>query len=454
MATTSPTPPASLATRLAKIVFEPAEEVKPADIKEGEWYIWNSEGFGYPKNWAFLSASKYANDEVQCIYPDTQSNSLYSRQIGIPESAEKIRSSYGTTSLFKSRLFRAKQQPEISKKDFSTVFATALGSFHRPYSGTDPEVFVEDAAGKVIPAYTFLKSKKESPCLYYDGFQAEFAPIAGSCQDGLAQRIERLLRDLAARAPKGSKFSPRSVVEIPLETLATATHEQVEFGCRPSLNAYGLAGEVILEPRTFPLRFAGGHIHWGIGSNYDPAVVQDAVKFVDLVAGLISVSISEGLDDPRRRRYYGLAGEYRLPAHGVEYRSLSNSWLASPSVYHLLFTLGRAALGAGLKGWRERIMEVPEIAVVNAINNSDHELARGLIRAQKDLFLGLIRGHWLKDSWVNRTYELIQQPMTAWGVHPKDMLANWRDLRWDSAVSTGSSPYPQRWSSFLEKAGV
>ena len=31
-----------------------------------------------------------------------------------------------------------------------------------------------------------------------------------------------------------------------------------------------------------------------------------------------------------RRKLYGMAGEYRLPAHGIEYRTLSNFWLRSP----------------------------------------------------------------------------------------------------------------------------
>jgi len=45
-----------------------------------------------------------------------------------------------------------------------------------------------------------------------------------------------------------------------------------------------------------------------------------------------------------RRRYYGLPGEYRLPKHGLEYRTLSNFWLRAYPLYDLMSGLALLAI--------------------------------------------------------------------------------------------------------------
>jgi hypothetical protein len=65
-----------------------------------------------------------------------------------------------------------------------------------------------------------------------------------------------------------------------------------------------------------PFRTTGGHIHFGIGKR-DDETVSRMVKALDAIIGVACVSLFDGIDDPRRRRMYGLAGEYRLPEYGV-----------------------------------------------------------------------------------------------------------------------------------------
>jgi hypothetical protein len=51
--------------------------------------------------------------------------------------------------------------------------------------------------------------------------------------------------------------------------------------------------------------------------------------------------------DPRaaeRRQIYGRAGEYRLPDHGLEYRTLSNFWLRAYPLFSLVMGLSRLAV--------------------------------------------------------------------------------------------------------------
>jgi len=49
----------------------------------------------------------------------------------------------------------------------------------------------------------------------------------------------------------------------------------------------------------------------------------------------------QNLDEPVRREYYGLAGEYRLPPHGLEYRSLSCAWIFHPKAAATILDLAR-----------------------------------------------------------------------------------------------------------------
>ena len=69
-----------------------------------------------------------------------------------------------------------------------------------------------------------------------------------------------------------------------------------------------------------------------------------AVKILDIVVGNTCVIMDRAPSQVERRKVYGRAGEYRLPAHGIEYRTLSNFWLRSYQLTHLVFSLARFAI--------------------------------------------------------------------------------------------------------------
>lgn len=258
--------------------------------------------------------------------------------------------------------------------------------------GFDPEIFLVDKNDKVIPAWKFLGNKKTDGTCYWDGFQAECTTQAGACMsyvfDSMYEGYTRIFNAAKKKFPD-VKFSNKTVVEVEPQDLAEATDVQVQFGCQPSLNIYGLVGEKI-DGRTFPLRFAGGHIH---NSHYpgplkDPQLTE-IVKTLDAVIGVGCVSLFEDIDDPRRRNYYGLPGEYRLPKYGLEYRTLSNAWTLIPWVANMVCDVERIAYEMGNSGLRH-LWKVDEDEVVETIRNCDVKQARKILLKNEAAFTKIL----------------------------------------------------------------
>jgi hypothetical protein len=262
--------------------------------------------------------------------------------------------------------------------------------------GSDPEMFVEDSTtGVVVPAFEFLPPKKDSKgvvtSLYWDGFQAEFSPTAAGCLEGHLSNIRNHLLALDQRAKqynKNAKLSFRTTMDIPNDKLLIAANEHVQFGCMPSLNAYGMKG-IESDGRDVPFRPAGGHLHFGVGKKTEEAYVR-MVKALDAITGVACVSLFAKFDDVRRRKLYGLAGEYRLPAHGLEYRVLSNAWLNHPVIANLVIDLARKSLTFGEKNLIE-YWKGSEEETIRIINECDVEAARSSMEKNKEVYLKLFK---------------------------------------------------------------
>lgn len=219
--------------------------------------------------------------------------------------------------------------------------------------GADPEIFVENGEGKMIPAFSFLPSKyeplrtPEGQTYYMDGLQCEFnvAPSSKISEALLSVRtgMKAVLRAGQQKDPT-ARLSTKTVFDVPLSVLAELPVEFTEFGCMPSYNVYGITGRGG-EGHTVPYRFAGGHIHFGI-TDSDEAMekIPSIVRALDATLGVACVSLFENLDNPVRREYYGLAGEHRLPPHGLEYRALSCAWLFHKKLAETVLDLSRKVL--------------------------------------------------------------------------------------------------------------
>lgn len=346
--------------------------------------------------------------------------------------------------------------------DLAMIFATREFSSlnYRDHIGADPELFVEDEDGSVIPAFEFLPSKQatrgefESP--YWDGYQGEFTVTPYTCQaytiDKLRAGMNEMLANARSKFPK-AKLSINTVVEIPRERLENDDPKYVQFGCTPSLNAYG-EKPIRVDGATIPFRSSGGHMHFSYTGH-----VPTVVKELDRILGVISVPLFQYYEDVRRRSMYGKAGEYRLTKYGFEYRPLSSAWLIHPGVAHMMFEIARHLLGIRTKDQKVACWDVTEDEARTIINNLDVELAVKVLKRNESALMGLMlslpgaRGYdrgKLKDAVLGMIYNGVHTVLTnpdeyshvwklgknEWVTHSDGACGNWRNTT-SHLISTG-----------------
>lgn len=221
--------------------------------------------------------------------------------------------------------------------------------------GCDPEVFVHDG-GKFIPAHGMIQGTKEEPykvrngAVQVDGLALEFNidPVA-SREDWLRniRSVEAQLRDMIdpkfnLRAVPSADFVKDDFINLPPAARV--------LGCDPDYNAYsGERNKVPADAGNEPYRCAGGHVHIG-WLEPDSANLEDqvhihdcsvVVKAMDVTLGLLSCSFDT---DKRRSNVYGGPGAYRVKPYGVEYRTLSNAWLATDDRVNWVFDTAKLTM--------------------------------------------------------------------------------------------------------------
>lgn len=244
------------------------------------------------------------------------------------------------------------------------------------------------------------------------------------------------------RAASPVKVCWRSVVQVDEDELAGLSESSKHFGCQESLNIYGdhpdLAG---CNAETYRFRGAGGHIHIGLpqsyvdldaankaltklselsnsmyreqisevayekaAANYSTYIHSEEyltavrtfsdrgkyspdplIQLLDIIVGNTGVMLDREPLAPERRRYYGRAGEYRLPDHGIEYRVLSNWWARAYPMASFVWGMTRLAGSIFLGGnaitpvpvYREKLLSLIDIEKVRrAINENNLLLAK------------------------------------------------------------------------------
>jgi hypothetical protein len=283
----------------------------------------------------------------------------------------------------------------VGAKGDSSSYSSYKFAQAKPQVGCDPEVFLGDG-DKLIPAFDVLPSKAQagtSP-FFWDGFQAECVPAKSECIQILLTNLQEALlqmrKHVRAKRPNAD-FLAQDAVGINPKGVKP---EHLAIGCDPSLNLYGVGGDLPADPSKLPWRFAGGHIHFGdAGIKDSPNKARDAAKIVrdlDKILAVWSVGAFGAFERNKvRRRYYGLAGEFRLPPHGLEYRTLSNGWLASPEVAQLTFELARAVFQLSKIGLLD-FWYGDEETTQGIVNNYDVELARRILRHNEKLFIRIV----------------------------------------------------------------
>ena len=258
----------------------------------------------------------------------------------------------------------------------------------------------------------------------------------------LAMKIEQEnVRRAALKVPLPPvKACWRSVITVSPAEMDSLTDDSKKFGCQESLNIYGDNPNLAeVNAESYPFRAAGGHIHIGLGAvwadpeayakvqektqqlnqrlweynlprdKYDKVYAEykayiasdeykhaartrppfekypadDFIRLMDIFVGNTGVLLDRDELAAERRRYYGRAGEYRTPAHGYEYRVLSNWWARSYQMASFVWGMTRLA-GAVLfnnntfkRDFYDKLMEDIDIdRVRRAINENNLILAK------------------------------------------------------------------------------
>lgn len=208
------------------------------------------------------------------------------------------------------------------------------------------------------------------------------------------------------------------------------------LGCNPSQNVYGMLGEGVFDARKLRYRFAGGHIH--LGYRFEPKKIESLVKLLDAILGVWSVGAAAKFDNPIRRKYYGLAGEYRLPEHGLEYRTLSNFWLAHPGLANLVLMLARAIFSFHNDGLAKEWIAHPQ-EVIETINNCDVRAARKILQMNhkvlETIFSHMRYAKGIPNREVNpqvqQALRIGQEGLESVIDDPNDFVKNWKlDSSW------------------------
>lgn len=271
------------------------------------------------------------------------------------------------------------------------------------YFGCDPEFFFEKD-GKIVGSEKVLKGggvevlsdrindnlQKEGnggfSAFVLDGVQVELNPNAHKCRQALGVELSLAFKALRLHLDKSGGFSAcfKQTIEVDKKELKSLSDKSREFGCAPSLNIYDEGPKIQVDAAKYHKRSAGGHIH--IGLKELPSVFEHRLRLLplmDILVGLTCVLIDRDPGNVERRKYYGRAGEHRLPDHGLEYRTLSNFWLRSYPLMGLVMGLTRMAvsvlnttLTTTWDAERELIKCVDMRKVVEAINTNNLKIAQ------------------------------------------------------------------------------
>jgi hypothetical protein len=297
--------------------------------------------------------------------------------------------------------------------------------------GSDPEIFAEDAQGACIPAFKFLPDKNNRrQYAFWDGYQGEFITEPNSCLAYFVDSIRSGLKEIHEALPKGGKLSLTSV--FPIETLYEDAPEHVALGCAPSQNIYGDRGRLATDSREIPFRFAGCHLHFSFYNYISDAELRQMLIHLDGIYSVCMTSFAAGYDNPIRRMYYGLAGEYRRPSpKRFEYRTPSNIILSHPGVFHMAVDFARACLYlVDAPIYQNAIPTLDPNFYRSVVNNSDVDAARKWMVENQAFLTRLIKSSY--DGYSEGSAQIASHAFSALlnGIdsivtNPRDIAGNW-----------------------------
>ena len=322
--------------------------------------------------------------------------------------------------------------------------------------GGDPELFFFDKHNKVVSSDTIVeKGKNEgNGCdIINDGVQGELNFRPDSCRVNVVANIRVALVKCAEVAKNDYRVSSIPIVSLNEKQLTNLSEDAKKFGCEPDYSAYqyGEPNVKDFDGSKLKIRFAGGHIHLGwndksaIGVNVlkkinDTRGVKLA-KLMDIMVGLPMVTILHSKEERIRRKYYGQAGDFRIPAYGLEYRTLSSQWLTHPSMTSLVFGLTKIAAKIYESDFEDDILEMfDDNEVKNTINKNHRIKARELVKLIEPYII-FTTTKWQPPFINNKARRTIFKGLQKYGVEKifgTDILKNW-GIKYDKRVQIMSN---------------
>ena len=254
--------------------------------------------------------------------------------------------------------------------------------------GTDPEVFVQDRKTKqFVGAHGMLKGTKVHPQKLGFGIKGQVDGMAlefNTCPQGLSgnfahvvARGKDVLNIVAGKV--GCRIVVQSTVEFDEEVWAATPDMFKVLGCEQDYNAWTMKVNDPPNPEV-TYRTGGGHLHTGWGRDFE---IDDAFRRVcgayvreqDATNGVASV-LYDG--DVGRRELYGKAGAFRPKSYGVEYRTLSNSWVRNKELSKYV---ADRSFQAAMNMMEGVLMQTPEVESI--INDNKVEEAKYFLKHNK-----------------------------------------------------------------------
>lgn len=215
--------------------------------------------------------------------------------------------------------------------------------------GCDPEFFLySPRAKRNVSAHRLIPGDKKNPhkvdggAIQVDGTAVEFNIDAASTAEQFEANVKKVLGHLRKTIPEKYEFQFKPAIYYPQEYFDKLPARTKELGCDPDYNAYtGATNPRPPADKVGTMRTGSGHIHIGWTKDADiedPSHIWDCRQLVKTLDQFF-IQYSHFWDnDVDRRRLYGNYGAFRPKSYGVEYRVLSNAWLAHPEIYQWLFT--------------------------------------------------------------------------------------------------------------------
>lgn len=230
--------------------------------------------------------------------------------------------------------------------------------------GADPELFMRNpnnnqfvSAHNRVPGTKYEPFKVPNGAIQVDGTALEFNIDPAHSVDEFVANIKSVKQTLESYVPGFNVVAEPVALYDEHYWIFEVPAEAQTLGCDPDFNAWTEEQNPPPNPGNKPFRTASGHVHIGWTTDMDVydkdhyLLCCKMARQMDYYLGIYSLLYDT---DPTRRELYGKAGAFRPKPYGVEYRVLSNRWLASDSLMKWVYNAVQAGVTAGFNGeWAE-----------------------------------------------------------------------------------------------------